>query len=353
LNLDLINLDLISLRRTALKTQNANKLGVAIIGCGLIGKKRVLNLNPDQVLVTCDLTLKRAEDLAKGLPNCKATASAETAIMTPGVEVVFIATLNSSLAPLAMMAVEAGKHVLVEKPGAISVEEMKRLKSLADQKKVMVRVGFNHRYHPAFQKAYEIFNSGALGKMMFIRARYGHGGRVGYEKEWRADAKLSGGGELMDQGVHLIDLAGSFLGNFTSIDGHAATYFWQMKVDDNAFLNLRNSDGQTAWLQVSCTEWKNLFSFEVYGANAKLHIEGLGGSYGIERLSYYQMLPEMGPPETTVFEYPRGDQSWKIEMDEFFEDIALHRQPVPGPIEAMRSLEVVEKIYKKSGYPTF
>lgn len=326
----------------------SQKLGVAIIGCGLIGRKRAQALRPEQIIAACDLDLKRAEDLARGLPHCKITESAEAAIMTPGVECVFVSTLNSTLAPIATTALQAGKHVLIEKPGAISSEEMRHLKALAEEKKVFVRVGFNHRYHPAFQKAYEIFKSGALGPLMFIRGRYGHGGRLGYDKEWRADPKLSGGGELMDQGVHLIDLAASFLGDFTSIEGHAATYFWNMKVDDNAFLNLRNSSGHTAWLQVSCTEWKNLFSFEIYGKNAKLHIEGLGGSYGIERLSYYEMLPEMGPPVTTIYEYPRGDQSWKLEMNEFFEDIALGRTPIPGAQEALNALEVVETIYTKS-----
>lgn len=324
--------------------KDSNHLGVAIIGCGLIGKKRLLTLNSNQVLALCDLDLMRAKDLAKLAPQSLVTSSAEAAIQVQGVDVVMIATLNASLAPLAMMAVEAGKHVLVEKPGAISVQEMEKLKALAEKNKVQVRVGFNHRYHPAFQKAYEILKTGELGPLMFIRGRYGHGGRVGYDKEWRADPKLSGGGELMDQGVHLIDLASSFLGEFTKIEGHVATYYWNMPVDDNAFMSLRTASGQTAWLQVSCTEWKNLFSFEIYGKYGKLHIEGLGGSYGVEKLSYYKMLPAMGPPDTFIFEYPRGDQSWKIEMEEFFEDIRLERTSVPGIKEALAALQVVETI---------
>src|SRR5439155_26745498 len=170
----------------------------------------------------------------------------------------------------------------------------------------------------------------ALGPIMVVRGRYGHGGRIGYEKEWRADPKISGGGELIDQGVHLIDLAGIFLGQFSTIDGHISTSFWDMPVEDNAFLSLRNSGGCTAWLHASCTEWKNLFSLEIYGRNAKLHWEGLGGSYGVERLSFYQMSPQMGPPETTIFEFPRGDESWKLEINEFFEDIRLGREPTPG-----------------------
>src|SRR5205814_4241905 len=103
-----------------------------------------------------------------------------------------------------------------------------------------VRVGFNHRYHPALRKAREIVDAGALGPLMFVRARYGHGGRIGYEREWRANPQISGGGELIDQGVHVIDLARWFLGEFRTADGVATTYFWKLPVVDNAFLMLRN-----------------------------------------------------------------------------------------------------------------
>jgi predicted dehydrogenase len=320
-------------------------LATALIGCGLIGQKRSNNLPKGSVIFACDLNLDRAQQLAAQTPGCTATTSVSEALADPRVQAVMIATVNASLTPLARQAVEAGKDVLVEKPVGISLKELTELEAVARKTGALVRAGYNHRYHPACLKALEIWRSGALGPIMFVRGRYGQGGRIGYEKEWRADPKLSGGGELIDQGVHLIDLAGIFLGEFTEIQGHTATYFWKMPVDDNAFIGLRNAAGKTAWLHVSCTEWKNLFSLEVYGRDAKLHWEGLGGSYGIERLSYYKMLPQMGPPETTIYEFPRGDQSWKLEMEEFFEDIRLRRTPVPGLKEAKAAMAVVERIY--------
>jgi predicted dehydrogenase len=325
-------------------------MNYAIIGCGLIGKKRVTGMPAgSQLVVACDTNLPRAEELVKLAKSGRACADFKDAVADPKVEVVFIATLNSVLAPIALAAVKHGKHVLVEKPAAIHTKELDELEAAAKKSGALIRVGYNHRFHPACLKALEIFRSGTLGPMMFLRGRYGHGGRLGYEKEWRADAKISGGGELIDQGVHLIDLAGVFLGDFTSVEGHATTYFWKMPVDDNAFLSLRNSAGNTAWLHVSCSEWKNLFSLEIYGRDAKLHWEGLGGSYGVEKLTCYKMLPQMGPPETTTWEFPRGDESWKIEMAEFFEDIRLKRTPVPGLKEAKAALAVVEKIYGQSG----
>ena len=327
------------------------QVNYAIIGCGLIGKKRLAALPVGSKLaVACDTNLARAEELVKLAKAGRVVADHETAVSEPAVDAVIVSTLNSTLAPISAAAIRAGKHVLVEKPAATSVAQVDELLGLAAKHGVCVRVGFNHRFHPALMKAREIFDSGALGEMMFVRARYGHGGRVGYDKEWRADPKLSGGGELMDQGVHLIDLAGWFLGEFTRIEGHAATYFWNMPVDDNSFLSLRTARNQTAWLHVSCTEWKNLFSFEIYGRHGKLHIEGLGGSYGVERLHCYRMLPQMGPPESTVWEYPGGDDSWRLELAAFERDVAEKRAPAPGLPEAKAALAVVGQIYRTSGF---
>jgi predicted dehydrogenase len=123
-----------------------------------------------------------------------------------------------------------------------------------------------------------------------------------------------------------------------------------MPVEDNGFMLLKTAKKQAAFLQVSCTEWKNLFSFEIYGKRAKLHIEGLGGSYGVERLAFYKMLPQMGPPETTIWEYPMEDNSWALEIKEFLEDIRLQRTPSANLLDARAALSIVEHIYKESNY---
>ena len=159
-----------------------------------------------------------------------------------------------------------------------------------------------------------------------------------------------GGGELIDQGVHLIDLARWFLGELTKISGFAHTYFWQMPVDDNAFMLLRTANDRAAFMHVSCTEWKNLFSMEIYGRTGKVQIDGLGGSYGVERISFYKMLPEMGPPETTAWEFPRGDQSWGLEFAEFLDDIRLRRTPAASIADARAALAIVEELHRQSGY---
>ncbi|OIR06281.1 glucose--fructose oxidoreductase precursor [mine drainage metagenome] len=328
-----------------------SQLQFAQVGCGLIGRKRVHALGQRVGLrYACDVDATRAAEVAALAPGCRAVTDLRTVLADSAVDAVVISTINASLASLALEAVRAGKHVLLEKPGALTAAQLRELQAAAATTGSRVRLGYNHRFHPALRKARELVDRGMLGPLMFLRGRYGHGGRRGYDREWRSDPRLSGGGELIDQGVHLIDLARWFLGDFERVEGHATTYFWDMPVDDNAFLSLRTEEGQTAWLHVSCTEWRNLFSLELYGRTGKVSIEGLGGSYGVERCTFYRMLPEMGPPETTSWEYPRGDDSWALEASAFVDDILLKRDPSPGLADGARILEIVESVYQKSGY---
>lgn len=324
-------------------------LGVGIIGCGAIGHKRAKSLGGTGRLVACaDLDLARAR--AVGGAGVAVHSDWPSLLARSDVDAVVIATRHDVLAEITKAAIESGKHVLVEKPAARTAEELLPAINAVKGTVIKVHVGFNHRYHRALRKAKEIVLTGALGPLMMIRARYGHGGRLGYDREWRADPALAGGGELIDQGPHLIDLSRWFLGEFSDIQGFAHTSYWDMPVDDNAFLLLRTPTGQTASLHVSCTEWKNMFSMEIYGRDGKLEITGLGGSYGVERLTWYRMLPEMGPPETTAWEYPMPDNSWSVETNEFLEDIVQGRDCSAGLNDAYEALKIVNHVYRASGY---
>jgi predicted dehydrogenase len=325
-------------------------MNVAIIGCGLIGQKRAKTFLSCKLIACVDTVLEKAESLVKAYNgNARALTDWREVVNAPDVDIVVICTLHATLAEIALAAVEAGKHVLIEKPAGRRAHELDPVIAAAKKSGSLVRVGFNHRYHRAFRKARELVDENLLGDLMFLRARYGHGGRLGYDKEWRAQPELSGGGELIDQGVHLIDLARWFLGDFSEVDGHAQTFYWNMPVDDNGFLILKTPAKQVAFLHASCTEWKNTFSFELYGKTGKIDISGLGGSYGVEKISFYKMSPEMGPPETFVWEYPMADDSWEVEFAEFLEDIQQKRQPAAGIHDAHAALTIVEEIYRISG----
>ena len=324
-------------------------MNVAIVGCGLIGQKRAGALGGCQLVACADVVEDRAETLARMRPGVQAVIDWRAAVERLDVDIVIVSTTHDALAEITLAAISAGKHVLVEKPAARNGAELGPVVEAAERARVLVRVGFNHRYHPAVRKAKEFADAGALGEPMYVRGRYGHGGRIGYEREWRANPERSGGGELIDQGVHLIDLARWFLGEFVDVQGFAHTYYWDMPVEDNAFLLLKTARQQVALLHTSWTEWKNLFSLEIFGHQGKLEITGLGGSYGMERLSYHRMLPQMGPPETTIWDYPAGDTSWEVEFAEFLEDIRLGRRPAAGLQDAKAALEIVQRIYAGCG----
>lgn len=323
-------------------------LNIAIVGCGLIGSRRAGSLAGARLGVCCDLRRERARALAAAHPGAEPNIDWRAAATAAGIDIVIVATTHDMLAPVAAEAAGAGKHVFIEKPGARRASELDAVAEAAGRTGALVRVGFNHRYHRAFRKARELFDSGAIGPLLFVRGRYGHGGRPGYEREWRADPALSGGGELLDQGAHLIDLARWFLGDFTSVTGRTPGFFWNMPVEDNAFMLLETAAGQIAFLHASWTEWKNLFSFEICGRDGKLEISGLGGSYGTERLTFYRMPPSMGPPETTAWEFPMADNSWETEFGEFLEDIRLQRRPRPGIADAQAALRIVERVYEEN-----
>lgn len=321
---------------------------IGLVGCGFIGKKRANSIGKNhQISLVADINLQMAKDVADA--HEAVVAEDWVQVVNSDVDMVIIATPHNLLAPIVLQCVKNKKYVLVEKPAAILSSELVEIIAVAEKNNCLVKVGFNHRFHPALQKAHEIFQSGEIGEMMYIRARYGHGGRVGYEKEWRCQPKISGGGELIDQGTHLIDLSRWFLGELQLDYSFAPTYFWDTKVDDNCFLALKNKSNKIAWLHATWTEWKNCFSFEIYGKTGKLQIEGLGGSYGVEKLFFHKMDTEkMGPPQTTTWEFSGPDESWEKEFQEFEQAIKDRRQPLGNIYDAFAMLKIIDKIYGKN-----
>jgi predicted dehydrogenase len=320
----------------------------AVIGCGLIGRKRALAFPVDVELVGCfDEVVSVAEGFATEF-NTRNFASLNELLEIQDLSFVVIATRHDSLHSLATAALHAGKHVFIEKPGAISYNQFEKVCEVARKRNLQVHVGYNHRYHPAVRKALELSSDGLIGEVMFLRGRYGHGGRLGYEKEWRADKSKSGGGELIDQGTHLIDLSIGFLGELNLDYAATPNYFWDMAVEDNVFISLKNIEGNIAFLQASCTEWKNMFSLEIYGKTGKIEISGLGRSYGLETLTFHKMLPEMGPPRTETWSFPEPDDSWAIEMSEFINDLKTGTNNSDNLESSLEVLRVIGEIYSRT-----
>lgn len=329
---------------------NFPSLKVGIIGAGLIGNKRAKALLPqDKLTWVCDVSLERAKTLADAY-QAKATTNPEELIKSSDVDVVIVATSNKSIPELSLSALKNGKSVLVEKPAGRNPIELREVYELEKNAKGILRVGFNHRFHPALLKAKKMIEEGAVGDLMYFRARYGHGGRIGYDKEWRAVPEIAGGGELLDQGVHLIDLCRWMGGEFELEFGRVETFFWDMPVEDNGFMLLKAPNKNVrAFLHASCTEWKNLFDFEIFGRTGKLQIFGIGRSYGVEELRFFKMKPEMGPPDITIETFPGEDLSWNDEWLSMHQELSGKKTHLGTIYDALRSVEIVHASYQQSG----
>lgn len=327
---------------------------VAIVGCGLVGAKRAAALAPNDVLLAChDMDADAARGLAERY-GARACATLEE-LLAVGAEVVVVAVAHDHLAELAEQAMLAGAHVLLEKPAGVSVGEVNRLIECGRANHRMVKVGFNHRFHPGIARAAEEVESGRHGELMHLRGRYGHGGRLGYDREWRAQPARSGGGELVDQGMHLLDLSHWLAGPLPLHSALLRTQFWDTPVEDNAALLLGDACSRVApWamLHVSWTEWKNMFSLEVYCREAKLEVDGLVGSYGPQRLRIYRMGPQLGPPEVEELVYPDQDCSWAREWVNFADAIdAGDARLLCGDLDDARyAWEQIETAYASGPY---
>ncbi len=327
---------------------------LAVIGCGLIGTRRakVGVESGDEVVVVADISEERARAVAEATGSAW-TTSWRDVVERDDLDVVVVSTSNDHLAEASIAALESGKHVLCEKPLGRNSREAAAIAGGAAAAGKLLKVGFNHRHHPAIAAAHERVEQGAIGEVFAIRALYGHGGRPGYEKEWRADPARSGGGELLDQGVHIVDLARWFIGEISQAQGMLATSHWPIQpVEDNAFALLRSRNGGVVSFHTSWTQWKNTFRFEVVGGDGYLRIDGLGGSYGTERLTIARRNEDSSPPneETTSFEGP--DRSWHLEWQEFSEAIAQNRQPLGNGADGLAAARILDAIYASAASGT-
>lgn len=322
---------------------------IGIVGAGLQGKRRALALKPsqDELVLVADTDLPRAKLLA-GEMKCEATDSWEDAVRRKNIDVIFVCTPPHLHAPISIAALKAGKHVLCEKPLARNYEEGKQIVDAAGENGVKLKCGFNLRHHPGIIQARKWFDQGIIGELCFIRCRYGIGGRPGFDKEWRADPEISGGGQLMDQGIHLLDLSRWFMGEFSEASGFLSTSFWDIApVEDNAFALLRTKKGEVASLHASWTQWKNLFSFELFGKDGYIVVEALGGGYGTER-AILGKRAFLEPFKEEIIEFRGEDRSWHDEWREFVSAINDQREPLGNGYDGLQAVKLAGAIYESA-----
>ena len=243
---------------------------VAIIGAGLQCRRRapvIRESRHDRLVAIASLHLEHAQEMASKM-NCEASGDWRSTVTRPDVDAVLVCTPPGCHAEIGIAAMKAGKHVLCEKPLTRTVAEAEQMVQAAREAGVILKCGFNHRHHPAVWEAKKLLDQGRIGKPLFARCRYGICGRPGYETEWRADPAQAAGGQFIEQGSHAIDLFRWFLGDIIEVACMTAVeYFHEQTLDDNGMAIFRTSSGAIASLHASLTQWKNQFSFEVFGAD--------------------------------------------------------------------------------------
>jgi predicted dehydrogenase len=308
----------------------------------------VLLTFPETTLVVVSaVQLGHAAPLASRL-GCEAAEGWESMVRRDDLDALIVATPPHLHAPISVAAMRNGKHVLCEKPLARTIGEAEAMVGTARETGRVLKCGFNHRHHPAVQQARRWFDEGRIGDPVFIRARYGIGGRPGYEREWRANPEVVSGGQLMEQGIHVIDLARWFLGEFAQVTAFVETAFWNIKpLEDNAFALFRTATGTTASIHSSLTQWKNLFSFELYGRDGYITVEGLGGGYGTEKVSLGKC--DFAAPFTEeVVDFRGEDRSWHDEWQEFAAAVKERREPLGNAVDGQEAMRLVFAAYESA-----
>jgi len=324
---------------------------VAIVGAGNIGTIRARTIATSGrgcVRAVADADLSRARALGEQY-GAAATADWREVVCRPDVDAVIISTPTKYHAQVAVEALRAGKHVLCEKPLARTIEEGERIVEAACQAKRVLKTGFNYRQMAHTRKARELLALGAIGPIYFLRSRYGHGGRPGYEKHWCTDAELSGGGVLQEQGIHIVDLIRMFVGEPSRVLAQMPRYFWPFAdVEDNCFCLFETPTGQIAQMHASWTQWRNILEIEIFGRDGYLRLEGRGGHYGPQRLTWGKRQMNHSRPEEEVFSFGEEDDSWVHEWGEFVELVHDGKDRLISIEEGLRTQRLVDAAYQSA-----
>jgi predicted dehydrogenase len=320
-----------------------------IIGFGKMGKTRATAIEQSargQVLSVYDTTKIDST-------TYMITPDEDTIINDPSIDAVFICTPNYRIVPLCKQALAAGKHVFSEKPPAFNAAEVEEVRAVEASSGKKLMYGFNHRHHDSIKKMKQIVEGGELGKVLWMRGRYGKEVDGDYFKGWRADPKLAGGGILLDQGIHMLDLFLHFAGDFDEIYSIVSNLHWKMDgLEDNVFAIMRNTEsGISASLHSTMTQWRYLFSLEVFLQKGSLILNGLktsSGVYGDEELAikYNEFGDKSGNirhEKTIKYE---TNNSWNSEIREFFDAIENEQSIQCGnSLDALILMKNIDKIY--------
>ena len=329
----------------------SHPLRVGIAGYGVVGKRRREFIDPRedmQVVAVCDKTLAGQHTLQDETPCFTSPAD----LLKQDLDVLFVCLTNDIAADVTIAGLESGRHVFCEKPPGRTVADVERVaKIAAAHPRQKLQYGFNHRYHDSVKEALAKLRSGELGDVVNMRGVYGKSKFISYgaHSDWRTERAIAGGGILLDQGIHLLDLMRLFGGEFEDIHSFVSNSYWGHDVEDNAYALMRTADGVVAMLHSTATQWRHRFNLEITLGKGALILSGIlsgSKSYGAETLTVvWAGDDDQGDPREQTIRY-NSDPSWAEEIDAFAGCIVDDRPVTDCSVEdARKTMALVEKIY--------
>ena len=324
---------------------------VGIVGYGVVGKKRHSVLNKISDFNVTAVSDKNFNDRIqpKGLSNY---LDYKDLINSEEIDVLFVSLPNYFAADATLMALKKGIHVFCEKPPARTLKELYPIKSIINGSNLKLMYGFNHRFHPSVIKAKKIIDEKSLGDVINLKGIYGKSKIISFNQtDWRTNREMSGGGILLDQGIHMLDLMNYFVGGFNKIFSIIKNSFWNFDVEDNAFVLMENNNGVVAQFHSSATQWRHIFNLEITLERGSILLRGIlssSKSYGKETLKIIFSDPDndKGDPREEVLSFDE-DASWDLEVLSFTEAIRNSANITSGSIDqAIEIMNLIEKIYK-------
>lgn len=326
------------------------RLKVGIAGYGIVGKRRrhFIDLNEHlQVTAVCDQTFQSNGKLEDGIKYY--TNYHE--LLKENLDILFVCMSNDIAAETTIAGLQHGLHVFCEKPPGRDLQDMRKVVACKkNYPQLKLKYGFNHRYHDSISDALRIINSKELGEIINLRGVYGKSKMVNFDQnQWRTKRNLAGGGILLDQGIHMVDLLRLFAGEFTEIYSFISNDFWKYDIEDNAYALMRTADRKVAMLHSSATQWRHRFQLDISLEKGAIILSGIlsgSKSYGSEKMTIsWTAKNENGDPKEQTTRY-NEDNSWRYEIAEFANAILGKGEICHGTVEdALNTMLLVYRIY--------
>jgi len=326
-------------------------LNVGIAGYGIVGKRRkkYVDLHPNmKIKAICDKTFDNTHYDADGIAHYQTYEE----LINENIDVLFVCMPNDVASEVTIAGLEKGLHVFCEKPPGRNVEDIKNV--IAQEKQnpqLKLMYGFNHRYHESVKDALSIMHSNKLGRPINLRGVYGKSKLITFNQpDWRTKREFAGGGVLLDQGIHMVDLMRLFGGEFNEVHSFVSNNHWKYDVEDNAYALMRTPEGVVAMLNSSATQWRHRFQLDINLERGSLILGGIltgTKSYGTETLTVVSADPEndLGDPKEQTTRYNK-DPSWEEEISKFAEFILKDKPVDKGTSkEALKTMQLIYKIY--------